>query len=437
MNHFFSRLSPLKLLLFGYASYILLGWICLSLPFSQEGDGASPIDNLFTATSAVSTTGLATVGTPDSYSFIGELIILVMIQLGGVGYMTVGSFILLAQKRTLPQTNEEVARVAFSLPQGFGVRELVRNVVFFTVGIESLGAIALYFAFREAGVENTAWQAVFHSVSAFCTAGFSLFPNSLESFQSNFWVNAIVAMLSLCGAIGFLVFSDIKRSFLRPDTQRTLTTRIILRATFISIAIGWAFLFLAEPSYTSLSSEQRLLSSGFQAMTALTTVGFNTTSIGELALAPTFLMLLMMIIGASPSGTGGGLKSTSVSAAIATTISTLKGRDKVTFWGCEVPAHRLSLAFASLVFYVSIFFFGGLLLLLLQQESAFEDVIFEAASALGTVGISRGLTGELTAVGKLVVIALMFIGRVGPITFGLALAAGSHELKNKRDDLAV
>jgi trk system potassium uptake protein TrkH len=436
MKDFVARVSPLKLLLLGYASYIFVGWIGLSLPLSQAGQGVSAIDNLFTATSAVSTTGLATVGTPDSYSFVGELIILVMIQLGGVGYMTVGSFILLAQKQTLPQTNKEVAKVAFTLPKGFGVGELVRNVVIFTLSLETVGAIGLFFAFRSAGVEHAAWQAIFHSVSAFCTAGFSLFPNSLESFQASFWVNAIVGFLSLCGAIGFLVFSDLARPFRHPETKRTLTTRIILRATFFSVTLGWVILFLSEPSYQSMPAEERLLASGFQSMTALSTVGFNTTTIGELALGPTFLMLLLMIIGASPSGTGGGLKSTSVSAAIATTISTLKGRDTVTFWGCEVPNHRLSLAFASLVFYVAIFFVGGFLLLLLQSSSAFEDVLFEAASALGTVGLSRGLTGDLTSLSKCVVIALMFIGRGGPITFGLALAAGNHEIR-KHDDIAV
>ncbi|MCC9642472.1 hypothetical protein LOC71_09315 [Rhodopirellula sp. JC740] len=436
MNNLLSRISPLKLLLLGYASYVLIGWITLSLPFAQEGEGVSALDNLFTATSAVSTTGLATVGTPDSYSFVGELTILIMIQLGGVGYMTIGSFILLAQRRTLPQTNEEIAKIAFTLPEGFGVRELLRNVVLFTLGIEAFGCVALYFAFREAGVEHSVWQAIFHSVSAFCTAGFSLFPNGLESFRANFWVNAIIAALSLCGAIGFLVFSDLARSFTHPESNRTLTTKIILRATLISVLVGWMLLFLTEPSYRSMPAEQRVLASGFQAMSALTTVGFNTTSIGELALGPTFLMLLIMIVGASPSGTGGGLKSTSVSAAIATTMSTLRGRDKVTFWGCEVPAHRLSSAFASLVFYVAIFFLGGFLLLLLQTESPFEDVIFEAASALGTVGLSRGLTGELQPLGKCVVIALMFIGRIGPITFGLALAAGAHEFR-ERDDLAV
>ncbi|WP_161604518.1 TrkH family potassium uptake protein [Roseiconus nitratireducens] len=429
-------LHPLKLLLVGYAFYITVGWIVLSLPVCHQNERISALDNLFTATSAVSTTGLATVGTPDSYSFWGEATILVMIQLGGIGYMTLGSFILLARKRELPSTNKEIAKLTFAMPEGFSVRGLLLNVVLFTAVIEICGAVCLFFAFRAASIEDPLWQAIFHAVSAFCTAGFSLFPNGLEQFASNFWVNAIIAILSLSGAIGFLVFSDFFWSFTGFRQRRTLTTKIILHATFWTLVVAWALLFLMEPSYRELPSEERLLVSGFQAMTALTTVGFNTTPIGEFSAAPTFLLLAIMIIGASPSGTGGGLKSTSVSAAFATVYSTLRGRDKITFWGVEVPQHRLLLAFASIVFYVVIFFVGATILLLLQSGSMFEDVVLEAASALGTVGLSRGLTGDLEPLSKVVVIALMFIGRVGPITFGLALFASEPD-KRRRDDLAV
>lgn len=429
------NLSPLKLLLSGYATYMLLGWILLSLPFSRQSESVPAIDNLFTAVSAVSTTGLATVSTPTSYSFFGEIVILVLIQLGGIGYMTLGSFILLARHRELPAERKEVARIAFALPDGFQVRSFLRNVILFTLGIESVGAISLYFAFRSAGVENPIWQAVFHAVSAFCTAGFSLFPDSLEQFAGNVWVNLTIAGLSLSGAIGFLVMSDMFWSFTGRRDKKTLTSRIILHATFWTLIVGWVLVFLIEPSLRELPSEQRLMVSGFQAMTSLTTVGFNTVPIGGLAMAPTFLMLLMMILGASPSGTGGGLKSTSVSAAFATVWSVIKSRQKVTFWGCEVPQYRLTMAFASVVFYVAVFFCGGLLLLLVQPQS-FEDIVFEAASALGTVGLSRGLTSDLTPLGKLVVIGLMFIGRVGPITFGLALMSEGEPL-DKSDDLAI
>lgn len=430
------RLSPLKLLLAGYAGYILVGWVLLSLPICQQGEPVPAIDNLFTATSAVSTTGLATVGTADSYSFWGELTILGMIQLGGIGYMTLGSFIVLARRKELPAERENIARLAFVLPEGFRVRGFLRNVIVFTAVIESIGALALFVAFRNAGVENPLWQAIFHSISAFCTAGFSLFPDSLEQFAGNFWVIAIISCLSLSGAIGFLVLSDFFWSISGLKPRRTLTTKIILHATFWTLLISWVGLFLMEPTYQELSADRRIMASGFQAMTALTTVGFNTTPIGSMAMAPTFLMLLLMVLGASPSGTGGGLKSTSVSAAFATVWSTLHSRSKVTFWGCEVPEHRLQAAFAAVVFYISLFFLGGLFLLMVQPEP-FQDVIFEAASALGTVGISRGITGDLTPLGKCIVLALMFIGRVGPITFGLALFSGDRDSEKKSDDLAI
>lgn len=429
------RPKPLKALLLGYLGYITLGWILLCLPISQKVDNVNALDHLFTATSAVSTTGLASVGTPNTYTFFGQLIILSLIQLGGIGYMTLGSCILLARHRDLPAQRKKVAELAFALPDGFQIRQFLRNVVVFTLTIESLGVIALYCAFRSAGVEDCLWQAVFHSVSAFCTAGFSLFPDSLMQFASNFWVNFIITVLSVAGAVGFLVMSDVFASLCGKRDRVTLTTRIILYATAWMLVIGWVGLFLLEPSYRELSNEDRLMASGFQAMAALTTVGFNSTPIGAFAHAPAFLMLLMMILGASPSGTGGGLKSTSVSAAFATVWSTLKGRSRVTFWGCEVPNHRLTMAFSSVVFYVTVFFAGGLLLLILQPEPI-ADVLFEAASALGTVGLSRGITGDLSPLSKCVVIALMFIGRLGPVTFGLALFSGEAP-QIEKDDLAV
>ncbi|MEQ8835809.1 MAG: potassium transporter TrkG, partial [Lacipirellulaceae bacterium] len=182
MSHPFRNWNPLKVLLLGYASYMAIGWIALCLPLCHEAEDVPAIDHLFTAISAVSTTGLATVSTPATYSFYGELVILVLIQLGGIGYMTLGSFILLARKRKLTPERAEIAKLTFALPEGFQLRGFLRNVVLFTLIIESLGAVSLYFEFRSAGVEDCLWQAIFHAVSAFCTAGFSLFPDSLMGF---------------------------------------------------------------------------------------------------------------------------------------------------------------------------------------------------------------------------------------------------------------
>lgn len=413
--------EPGRAVAVGYAGYMLVGWLLLCLPFAWESASVSVLDNLFIAVSAVSTTGLVTVNTAEAYSTFGEVVILLLIQLGGIGYMTLGSFVILARDRRLPTEREEVAKCAFALPDEFAVGPFLRNVIMFTLGIETLGAVALYFAFSAAGVENAVWQAAFHAVSAFCTAGFSLFPDSLEGFADHVGVNATVAALSLCGALGFLVLSDLAGSARRRAGEAmTLTSKVILTATGWMLALGFVGVFLIEPGYADRPAESRALVAAFQTMTALTTVGFNTTPIGDLAGPTLFLMLLMMILGASPSGTGGGLKSTSVSAAYAAVRSTLANCPEIRFWNHPIPRHRVTAAFAAVTFYVACFFVGGLALLLVES-APFEDVIFEAASALGTVGLSRGITGDLTPLGKLIVVALMFVGRTGPMTLAIAI----------------
>ena len=430
-------LGPVRSLFLGYLVYGAIGWALLSLPWMTEaGASVAPLDNLFTAFSAMSTTGLATVSTPTSYSFVGELVVLLLIQVGGLGYMTVGSFILMATKR-LPTQRARVAEAGFSLPKNVRVSTFLRRVVIYTLGVEFAGAVLLYLAFSRAGVDGALWQAIFHSVSAFCTAGFSLFPDSLEGFRTDFAVNAIIAALSLAGAIGFLVVHDAVNAATDPNHRITLTTRVILTTTFWVIAAGTAVMFLAEPAFFGMTAEARLMTSFFQAMTALTTVGFNTYPIGSLAAPMVFGMLLLMILGASPAGTGGGLKSTSVSTALAAAGSALRGQDHISFRGCEIPQHRIMNAYAALVFYVGTLALGCFLLLLLESFP-FEDIVFEAASALGTVGLSRGITGDLQPLSKLIIVVMMFIGRLGPLTFGLAMFRPANpDDAPRREDLAV
>ena len=411
---------PTRVVLLGYLSYILLTWILLCLPISWQDVFISPLDNLFIATSAISTTGLITVNTPDAYNFFGEFVIACAFQVGGLGYMTLGSFVVLARESKLSATRRQVGETVFSLPESLNLRTFIRHTIIFTVLIEIAGFIGLYIAFSQQEVSNSLWAAVFHSISAFCTAGFSVFPDSLMGFRGNLLVNLVVTVLSIFGAIGFIVVSDIWLSFKNSERQITLTTKVILYSTFSVLIFGWGYLFFADASMTALPLGERLLSSWFQSMTAMTTVGFNTHPIENLVASSVLLMLILMIIGASPSGTGGGLKTTSVSAAIGAVWATLRGQPDVTISQRRIPVSSLTSAFAAVMFYLLMFLAGSLCLLMLQGQ-AFEDVLFEAASALGTVGLSRGITGDLTPLGKLVVIVLMFIGRVGPMTFGLAL----------------
>jgi trk system potassium uptake protein TrkH len=433
---FIRQLHPFKLVLLGYLSYIISGWVLLSLPFAQARY-TSPLDNLFTATSAVSTTGLVTVSTSDNYTFFGELVILILIQLGGIGYMTFGSFVILSSKRHFSPERAKISSTVFSLPKNFRIDKFIKSVIRFTFTIELIGAILLYLIFLTSNTADALWSAVFHSVSAFCTAGFSLYNNSFEAFSNNFWLNLVIAILSYCGAIGFIVFVDVWRKFKGKIRNITLTSKIILHTTFWLSIIGTLNIFLTEPSIQPLPPDQRLISAFFQAMTALTTVGFNTIPIGTITKATMLMLTVLMVIGASPSGTGGGLKSTTFSAILGVMKSVLKGESKVSFWQNEIPFERVWTAMASLCFYI-FFLVAGIYLLDLTESFAFERIVFEAASALGTVGLSMGITSDLTNLGKIIITFLMFIGRLGPLTFGMALFLAREILyKEEEKDLAV
>lgn len=433
---FWGDLSPVRFVTLGYLGYAVIGWLLLCLP-PVRSQPVSWLDNLFTSVSALSTTGLGTVSTSGAYNFFGQAIILLLIQIGGIGYMTFGSFIVLSRTGSLSDRRRDIARAVFSLPADLRVEHLVRSVIVFTVIIEAVGAAALYFAFRHAGVHAPVWISVFHSVSAFCTAGFSLYDNSLESHRGDFWINTVLGVLSYLGAIGFIVCLDVWRRISGRSNHMTLTTRIILGSTFWLTVIGVSLFFVGEPSIRNVGADERLLASLFQVMAALTTVGFNSIPISQLSQASLFILILLMVVGASPSGTGGGLKTTTFTAILGVMRSAMKGTDRVYFWGKEIPTARVWLAMASLGFYAGSLILGCYLLSL-SETHGFESLLFEAASALGTVGLSTGITSQLTQIGKAIIIALMFVGRVGPLAFGLSLFCGSTKpVAGSQEDLAV
>jgi len=441
-TNYLRNMPPARSVLLGYLGYIVVGWILLCLPFTHNsGSVATPLDHLFTSTSAISTTGLVTISFSGVYNFLGQFIVMLLIQIGGIGYMTLGSFVILAQNKPLTKSRLDIAGVVFALPETFKIHKFIKSVIVFTVVIESFGAAVLYFILRQAGVQNAMWSAMFHSVSAFCTAGFGLYDNSFENFPSHFRLNAVIAALSYMGAVGFIVFVDVWRKLQGKIDRVTLTTRIILWTTFYVSVIGTFMFFIAEPSIQSYSAEKRLLASFFQTMSAMTTVGFNTIPIGAISRASLLLIITLMVIGASPSGTGGGLKSTTFTALWGLAVSTLRGQKEVSFWKRTIPEQRVRLASACFCFYVIFLLAGTYFLCLSDSAIDFERLLFEAASALGTVGLSTGITSSITAMSKIILIALMYAGRVGPLTFGLALFVGkssdiSFEQKHP-DDLVV
>jgi trk system potassium uptake protein len=317
------------------------------------------------------------------------------------------------------------------------LRHFIRQVVIFTLIIETLGALVLWRHFALAGIAEPLWQAVFHSVSAFATAGFSLWNNSLEQFAHHPMINLVIAALCYLGALGFIVLQDAWLSARSVERRLTLTSKIILLMTAAVLVIGTPLFYLSEPSLQPLPFADGIIAACFQVMSASTTAGFNTIPIGALAPAPLFIILVAMLVGASPSGTGGGIKTTSVSALYAILASTLRGQREVRFWKHTVPATRLRSAVAGVTLYLSVLAIG-LFALCLTEQQEFLKLLFEAASALGTVGLSMGITGELTSLGKLIVTALMFIGRVGPLTLGFSIAQAEQSTdKPVESDLAV
>jgi len=427
----------IKLVALGYLSYITAGWILLCLPWLQKGIGVSALDCLFISTSGVSTTGLVTISISDNFTFLGQFIILLLIQLGGIGYMTLGSFIVLARKNELTDFQREIGQAVYSLPKSFNIERFIKEVIWFTITIEFLGACLLYPILRHAGAISPIWSAIFHSISAFCTAGFSIYNNSFESMAGNFWINIVLAILSYLGSMGFIVCADYWRVWRGQSNQVTLTSKVILVATFILSLSGTVLFFLQEPTIQQLAIEKRILAAFFQCMTAMTTVGFNTISICSLSKASVLLLVLLMIIGASPSGTGGGIKTTTISAFLGVILSAMQGKKRVRFWGKLIPLERIWMACGSLGFYLLCLIIGTYLLFLTEKIS-FDQLLFEAASAIGTVGLSMGITSNLTGIGKIIIIILMYCGRVGPLTFGAALFCRKHDkIKMIDSDLAV
>lgn len=420
--NFLTSMSPVRLVTFGYLSYILFGWLILCLPWAHRGPHMNSLDNLFITVSAISTTGLTTVDISEHYTLFGQIIILLLIELGGIGYMTFGSFVILSRGRRLSDLREGISMNVFSLPKSFRIDKFVRSVVIFTVFVELVGASALYAIFRLAGVKNPFWNSIFHSVSSFCTAGFSLFKNSMESFSGNFWLNIVIGLLSVTGAVGFIVLVDIWRRVRGKIHHITLTSNIIMRMSLYLLVIGTVLFLFTEPLVRTFTPESRIMTSVFQAMTAMTTVGFNSLPIGSLATSSLLILLFLMIIGASPSGTGGGIKCTSFTALVGIIRSTMRGDTKVRFLGKAIPQRRVQAAMANIGFYLFVLILG-IYALTLTESSEFKDIFFEAASALGTVGLSTGITATLTVLGKIIICFLMFVGRLGPLTFAIALTA--------------
>lgn len=433
LHHWLTRPSPVRYVAFGYLAYMALGWALLSLPAAQQVPVAA-VDALFISVSAVSTTGLVSVDPAASFTFFGELVILALIQIGGLGFMTISSFAWSALSQPVGPLRERVARMVFSVSATEDIRRFLRRSVIFTLLVEAAGAAALYPLFVARGIADPAWSAIFHSVSAFCTAGFALFPDSLERFAADPAVLGVIGAVSLLGALGFLVVSELWDRLRGRRAELGVTSRLVLRALPLLILAGTVLLLVIEPEIHRRSWPDAILAALFQALSATTTVGFNSIPTVGLLPAAVMTFYILMLIGASPSGTGGGLKVTTVAVLLALVRASARG-GPVLLFGQKLREESVRQA-ASVLAVAVLLLAAALFLLALSEEIAFDRLLFEALSALGTVGLSLGATAELTEAGKLVVAALMAIGRIGVLGFAVALAAQLRQPEAQRAEPA-
>lgn len=429
---------PQRTIMVVYAAYSILGTLLLMLPFATRGE-VPVVDNLFTVVSAFSTTGLSTVDVATQYTLFGQIIIMLLIQMGGLGYMTLSSYIMLRLTGKFGTKKAQLFQTQFSFPETLDSESMLKSIIKYTFAFEIIGFILLYPHFLLTDIEQPLWSALFHSVSAFCTAGFSIYSDNLMQFQSDVYVNMVILALSLAGSMGFIMMTDIGKKLTNREHKISFTSKVILAITGGLALWGTLHLFLFEDSFQSMPVGDRWLASIFQSVSAMTTVGYNTVDVSQMVPISLLILTFTMYIGAAPSGTGGGLKSTTLSALYAYTKNTLGLKNDVSLCGNIIPSYRVSSALTTAIFYTFILFAGIYLIGVFEpNDTDFLKISFEAASALATAGLSSGILSEICVESKIVLILLMYIGRVGVVTFGNALLARKKEINlHNEKDLAV
>ena len=415
------RLNTAQIIVFSFMTTIFVGTILLTFPAATtDGKGATFIDALFTATSATCVTGLIVQDTPTYFTPFGQTVILVLIQLGGLGIMTFSAFIaLLIGRFTLGQ--RKIVQEMFEEEKN--IYSMIFYIFKMTFTIEVIGTVLLFFRFNFFFDEplKALHFSVFHSISAFCNSGFSLFSDSLGQFYSDPVINIVVILLVILGGLGFIVVYELSSQIRRPRKRLSIHSRLVITTSAVCIVVGFFVIFFVEfdGALLKLPISGKLWVSLFQSVTTRT-AGFNTIPISTLSSVTLTLMCLLMFIGASPGSTGGGIKTSTFAILLLSIRSTLLGKRDVDVFKRTIPTQSVIRAFALLVsalLLVAIVF----MLLLVFEKKPYLKLLFEAVSAFGTVGLSTGITKELTGIGKVLIVILMYLGRIGPLTFALAL----------------
>jgi trk system potassium uptake protein TrkH len=431
-------LSPPQLLASGMAGVILIGTLLLAAPVaSASGASVGWSAALFTATSAVCVTGLVVVDTPTAFSGFGQGVLLLLIQVGGLGYMTLSTLVVMALGRRVSMTEQHSLQESLNLSSRNDILRFAMTVIKVTVAFELVGAAILAVRWWGGFGVDALWLALFHSVSAFNNAGFSLFSNSLMDWRGDVVVNLTIMTLIVSGGIGYLVLTELGR-YRYPGTgsERTgslsLHTRFVLTLTVVLIAAGTVAILITERSNPAtlgpMGWPAAILAAAFQSVTTRT-AGFNTLDMAALRPATYFLMLILMFIGGAPGGTAGGVKISTFGVTVLALWATIRGRREPTVFWRRLPADLVARAFfVSLIAFLAVNVVTGLLLV--REGGDLLRTLFEAVSAFGTVGLSTGVTGTGVSLsasfsegGRLLICLLMFMGRIGPLTLAFALAS--------------
>ncbi len=432
-----TSLSTTQIILLSFLVTILLGSVLLALPISTaNGQAVTYLDALFTATTSTCVTGLVTLPTITTWSVFGQAVILILIQIGGLGIITIMSGVMILLNRKMGISDRLLIQDAFNLNTMAGMVRFVKNVIFGTLVIEGIGAVMYMFVFiPDFGVRGI-WVSVFNSVSAFCNAGIDIIAeNSLCNYATNPLINGVTTALIILGGLGYIVWWDVlrvikSRSFRNKKIFRHLTlhSKIAITATIGLILGGALILFILEydnpATIGNLSLFDKMQVSFFQSVTTRT-AGFATVPQENLTNSSAVVSLLLMLIGGSPVGTAGGIKTVTITVLFSTALATIRNKNSATMFGRRISEASVRKAVAVVVAFLSICMASTLLLMATSNASAL-DVVYETVSATATVGLSRNLTASLNAIGKLVIIVTMYFGRVGPISLAVALGSANE-----------
>lgn len=426
--------NPPLIVCLSFFALILFGAILLDLPIaSANGERIGFLNAFFTSTSASCVTGLIVANTATQWTAFGKVIIIILIQIGGLGTMVFLSLIAMALNKRIGISERRIIKEQTNADTSKGIIRLVIYIIKFSLAVELIGAILLATKFiPDFGLERGILFSLFHSISAFCNAGFDIIGNSLTNYVNDFTVNMTISLLIIFGGLGFTVFIDIYRKIRFKNLS--LHSKVVISFTAILLLVGTLAFFLIEHNSAAmegLSLKGKVLSSFFMSVTART-AGFNTIDIGKMQEGSVIVTIMLMFIGASPASTGGGIKTTTFGVLLSSTISVLRGNKEIEIFHKKIPYDTLIKSLCIFTLGSFLVIFSSLWITIIEQgKFLYLDILYEIVSAFGTVGITRGITADLSSLSKIILIVLMYLGRVGAATLGVSIL-DTHRKRHTR-----